>query len=106
MALQKMEISTTSSVTLPSSSPSSSSLLGYCWRLGRHETGEDWEWMESLGLSPESLVTASLLATYAPHHTSPSKQAKWMARVIEGVALSVVVVVVIAIAALGPLLIS
>lgn len=59
--------------------------------------------MEYLGLSPESLVSSSLLAVYAPPRVSLSEQTKWIARMIEGIALSAVVVLVITIAALGPL---
>ena len=105
MTLEKMEISTSSHASSPSLS-SSQSFLGYCWRLGRHDTGEDWEWIEYLGLSPESLVSWRLLAVYAPPRNSLSEQTKWIARMIEGIALSAIVVLVISIAALGPLFLS
>jgi hypothetical protein len=102
MELDRMEMATSASTAAPRVMTfASTSFLDYCWRMGRHASGEDWEWMESLGLSPEAILPQSLLARHATAAGELAKH-KWAARIIEAVALSAVVLIAIATAAWAP----
>jgi hypothetical protein len=84
-SLSPMNISTSSSKR-KSNSPS---LFGYCWRMARHESGDDWEWFEYFGLAPERMVSDEVLRNFVPNELS---RTKWMARVIEGAGLCSIVI--------------
>lgn len=97
MTLDRMEIGSSSS-SISKAMNTSSTFLDYCWRLGRHETGEDWEWMEYFGLRPEQIFSEITLRKYVGAGATITRQ-QWVSRMIEGVLLSSIVVLVILFAA-------
>lgn len=99
MKLENMEIGSTTFSHKKSNS--TNSFFNFCWRLGRYESGEDWEWMEYFGLEPEYFCNENIFQQYAAGMTI-SRQ-KWVARMIEGIVLSMIVILVIVIAAFDPL---
>lgn len=91
LELKRMEISSSlsSAMNIPTNS-----FLDYCWRMGRHENGEDWEWMEYFNVHAENIFSQSTLSKY-----SSNSKDKWAARMIEGVVLVSVIIIMIGIAA-------